>query len=200
MRRFSVLCLTAAAVMAPAVQAGSLDSYVEPAMVMNMQFGGTQRSEFNMGLRLNYATSVRQSLGTLSASPDTALEAVELRGGSHFFTGPALTQFDFNRTGFHKASLMGRTLVTKRLRLNQDEEVAEEGMEEGEEGEAPAEDAAWYDYEQWGWAGWGLAAAGAVGVYLLVEDDDDEPSQASSQEPPEEECTVPNPITGECVI
>lgn len=199
MRRLSILCLTAVCVAAPAVQAGSLDGYIEPAMVMKLDFGGSERSEFNMGLRLNYATNVRQALGGLSASPDTAIEAVELRNGSHLFTGPALTQLDFNRSGFHKASLMGRTLVTRHLRVNQSED---EAVEEG--GEEMAEDAAWYDYEQWGWAGWGLAAAGAVGVYLLVEDDDEDPAPAGNGgdgDGGDDECmTIPDPITGECII
>ncbi len=177
MRRFSIFCLTIAGVMAPGVQAGSLDNVVEPAMVMKLDFGGSQRSEFNMGLRLNYSTSVRQALSALSANPETPVEALETGIGSSLFSGPALTQLDFNRNGFRKAYLLGLPLVTRHVRLNQtEEETAAEEAPAEEGAEVPAEDAVWYDYEQWGWMGWGLAAAGAVGVYLLVDDDDSKPA------------------------
>jgi hypothetical protein len=124
---------------------------------------------------------------------------------------PALAQLDFNRNGFRKASLIGLPLVTRHVRVNQTDEAggeeapAEESMAE----EAPAEEGmaeegaaeeewVWYDYTQWGWRSWSLAAAGAVGVYLLVADDNDDPAPAGG--PPEEECEgIEDPITGECV-
>lgn len=211
--------------MAPAVAARSFDDVAEPALVMKLDFGGNARSELGVGLQLNYSTAVRQALGTLSASPATSIEALESGIGSRLLETPALAQFDFNRQGFRKASLIGLPLVTRHVRLNQAAGapdpaggiVIQEGMSEEDlqqpvppdslagKGSAEkgtfAEDAAWYDYSRWGWKGWGLAAAGTVGAYLLVGGGNDDPSATS--EPESSETTpcrtmVPKPLPQGC--
>lgn len=205
MRKSLILCLTTACVMAPALQARSFDEVVEPAMMMKLEFGGSSRSEFGVGLRLNYSTAVRRALATLSVSPESSIEAFESGIGSRLLETPALAQLDFNRHGFRKASLIGLPLVTRHVRVNQTDEAAgeevpaEEGMaEEGMAEEAVAEEAAWYDFKEWGWKGWSLAAAGAVGVYLLAEggSDDTAPAGGGSAGVP---CDIPpiGPIPGE---
>ncbi len=198
MRRSLILCLTAACVMAPAVMARSLDDVVEPAMMMQLDFGGGSRPEFGVGLRLNYSTPVRQALGMLSVNPETSLESFESGIGSRLLDTPALAQLDFNRHGFRKASLAGLPLVTRHLRLNQTEETASEEApaEETSSEEAPAEEEwVWYDYSQWGWRSWSLVGLGAVGIYLLVDSGKSDPAPSST--PPPEGCPegqIENPL------
>lgn len=132
--------------MAPAVAARSFDDVAEPALVMKLDFGGNARSELGVGLQLNYSTAVRQALGALSASPATSIEALESGIGSRLLETPALAQFDFDRQGFRKASLIGLPLVTRHVRLNQaagaysGEAPAEAPAEEGVVQEGAAEE------------------------------------------------------------
>jgi hypothetical protein len=195
MRKWMAAACAALCTAAPVTQAASFEPAVEPAVLMKMDFGGTQRAELGLSLRLNYPQDVRQSLGLMAAQPDTARDAMLLRADSRLATGPALAQFDFTRNGFHRASLAGLPLVTRHVRSQDEGEVAAEG-------DVPAEDAAWYDYGSWGWMGWTLAAAGVVGVYLLVDDDDEESAQAGgggSEEPPADDCIIPGGPLG-CIF
>ena len=166
----------AACVMSQGVQAEGLDSVVEPAAMFKLDFGGKAAPAAGFALRLNYSTEVRQSLARLAHDPD----AREYRLGSNLFGTPALGQLDFNHHGFRRATLVGLPLVTRHVRNQTDAptdgSAAEVAAEASAEGAPPAEDAAWYDYGSWGWKGWTLAAAGAVGAYVLLSDDDDEDS------------------------
>lgn len=197
MRKYFIVPLTAACLIAPAAQARPLDEVFEPAIVMKLDFGGRTRPHLGMGVQLNYSTLVRRAMGARFVSHETSLEAYESSIGSHLMEGPALAQLDFNRQGFHRALLVGLPLVTRHLRLRQTEtsgaeppaeeattqeaeETKEEAVQETTESEVTG-DSSRYDFSQWSWQGWSVATAGAVGVYLLVDDDDtDEPAPAGN--------------------
>lgn len=233
-----ILAFTAACVVAPAASARPLGDLVEPALLLNLDFGGSAPAVFGLGLRLNHSTPVRQALAALSANPGSR-QAYDGGMGSHLLDVPPLAQFEFNRQGFRRASLVGLPLVTRHLRLNQvetepgaetpgdeasadevsvEEGVVQQGMSEESLSQpatppadsademsqsAGAEDTAWYDYSQWGWKGWSLAAAGVVGASLLVGGgggNNSDPAPASSNPPTGTPCTttVPTPLPPGC--
>jgi hypothetical protein len=84
---------------------------------------------------------------------------------------PPAVKLDFAGAGLRRLSLAGLPVMQSRVRLSQDEEY--------EGGDEEMDDSEWYDPRGWGWKGWAVAGAGAVGAYVLLSDDDDDPVRNS---------------------
>lgn len=214
MKQIMWAAIAAACVVAPAAGAGSLDRVVEPALMMKLDFGGAARSGPSFALRLNYSSAVRQTLARMAASPDTRLQMLALSGNSRLLDGPALAQFDFNRQGFHSASLAGLPLVTRVVRLNQNADAPAADappadtppadsaaapvdaatpatIDAGAGAAAAAEPASWYDWHAWDWKTWtavGVGAAAIIYVATKKKKDDPAPPPSGGGAPPPANC------------